>query len=85
MTRWDLPTEFGKRKLTHVTQPSPLYRLIESKLGESLPDFVAARRLPTKSWREIADEIHDITGETVTGEGVRLWFAERANTESAAA
>jgi hypothetical protein len=59
-----------------VTQPSPLYRLIESKLDEPLTDFVAARRLPTKSWREIADEIYALTGETVTGERIRQWFVD---------
>jgi hypothetical protein len=80
--------EFGKRKLTFVTQPSPLYRLIESKLDEPLTDFVAARRLPTKSWREIADEIYERTGETVTGERIRQWFADAdtpASTPSASA
>lgn len=74
-----------------MTQPSPLYRLIESKLEEPLTDFVAARRLPTKSWREIADEIRERTGEQVTGERVRQWFADTdapaapASTGSAAA
>lgn len=67
-----------------MTQPSPLYRLIESKLGEPLTDFVSARRLPTKSWREIAEEIKERTGETVTGEAVRLWFSDQNAPASAA-
>jgi len=61
-----------------MTQPSRLYRLIESQLdGASLPDFVAQRRPPSKSWREIADEIRELTGETVSEETLRLWFADR--------
>jgi hypothetical protein len=60
-----------------MTQPSRLYRLIEVQLdGASLADFVAQRRLPTKSWREIAEEIYELTGEKISEETLRLWFAE---------
>lgn len=68
-----------------------MYRLIEMKLDEPLTDFVAARRLPTrqlpaKSWQEIADEIEQRTGETITGEAMRRWFADSpVSTEQGAA
>jgi hypothetical protein len=72
-----LPKEFGWTKLILMTQPSRLYRLIESQLdGATLADFVADRRLPTKSWREIADELRELTGETISEETLRLWFGE---------
>jgi hypothetical protein len=94
MTSRDLHNEFGESKLMSVTQPSPLYRLIESKLDEPLTDFVARHRalvpreVPALSWREIAEEIERRTGEQVTGERVRQWFADAdapASTPSAAA
>lgn len=66
-----------------MTQPSRLYRLIEMKLDEPLADFVAARRFPTKSWQEIAEEIEQRTGETLTGEVVRRWFADRSDAPGA--
>lgn len=61
-----------------MTQPSRLYRLIEAQLGGPLAEFVAERRRPTKSWREIADEIRELTGEQVHEETLRLWFTDRA-------
>jgi len=65
-----------------MTQPSPLYRLIEAGLQGSLADFVAKRR-PARSWRDIADEIRELTSVRVHDETVRLWFAEREQTGSA--
>lgn len=70
-----------------MTQPTrsrtPLFRLIEAKLGESLEEFVAARRQPSKSWREIAEELEQLTGESVTDTSVRTWFAERDRANAA--
>jgi hypothetical protein len=67
-----------------MTQPSRLYRLIESQLdGITLAGFIAERRLPTKSWREIADEIRERTGEQVHEETLRQWFPERDRADRA--
>lgn len=63
-----------------MAQPSPLYRLIESRLDGSLADLIAARR-PTATWREIASEIQSTTGVTVSAEALRLWFADRLTIE----
>jgi hypothetical protein len=61
--------------------PSPLYQLIEERLGCTLPEFVAERRgesvRPPASWRAIAAEITKTTGVTVTHTAVRLWFVGR--------
>lgn len=67
-----------------MTQPSRLYRLIESQLDGTLAEFIAQRRLPTKSWREIADEIRERTGEQVHEETLRQWFADQSSTVDAA-
>jgi hypothetical protein len=66
-----------------MTQPSRLYRLIESQLDVPLADFIAKRRLPTKSWREIADEIRERTGEAIHEETLRQWFADRETASAA--
>jgi hypothetical protein len=63
-----------------VTPTSPLFRLIDDKVG-GLDEFVASRR-PQKTWQEIADEIRELTGEAPTRETVRLWFADRLITET---
>lgn len=59
-----------------MTQPSPLFRLVEAQLGGSLLEFIADRRLPTKTWQEIADEIKERTGEQVSREWLRKIYAE---------
>lgn len=61
-----------------MTQPSPLYRLIETRLdGMTLAEFIGERRTPIKTWREIADELKELTGESVSWETLRLWFTDR--------
>lgn len=67
-----------------MTQPTPLYRLIEAGLGMPLAEFVAERRQPTKSWQEIADEIKERTGEAVSRERLRQWFPELTSAGSSA-
>jgi hypothetical protein len=63
-------------------QPTPLYLLIEERLGEPLADWIAARR-PGKSWRLISREIWEVTGVDVSFEAIRIW-AGADSTESAA-
>lgn len=58
-----------------------LYSLIEERLnGITLADFIAARR-PYVSWREIARQLSEQTGVTVSHEALRLWFADRIRIE----
>lgn len=59
-----------------MTQPSPLYQLLEARLNGSLADFVAAR-WPLKGWRKVAEELSQETGVDVGNETLRLWFAGR--------
>jgi len=64
-----------------MSQPSPLYQLIEDRLGEPLAEHVAARRA-TESWRAIADDLSERTKVKVSWETLRLWFADRIVTET---
>jgi hypothetical protein len=66
-------------KLSCVSQPTPTYQLIEERLDGTLEEFVRTRRplTPPASWRQIAAEIKDATGVTVSHESLRAWFAER--------
>jgi hypothetical protein len=59
-----------------MTQPSPLYQLLEARLNGSLADFVAAR-WPLKGWRKVAEELSQETGVAIGHETLRLWFAGR--------
>lgn len=61
-----------------MTQPSPLYQLIEARLGGpgTLAAFVAAR-WPLKGWRKVAEELSQEAGVDVGNETLRLWFAGR--------
>lgn len=63
-----------------MTQPSPLYRLIEQQLETPLADLIAARR-PAMSWRDIAAEIKGRTDIEVSAEALRLWFVDRITVE----
>lgn len=64
-----------------MTQPTPLYRLVEARLGGegALDEYVAANRA-SSSWRTMAADISERTGETVTYETLRSWFADRIET-----
>ncbi len=63
-----------------MTQPSPLYRLLEEKLGRPLADVVAERR-STQSWSEIARALIEVTGVEVNSETLRNWFRDRITVE----
>lgn len=63
-------------RLIAMTQPTPLYRLVEAGLGGSLVEYVAERRA-TMSWRAMAADLTERTGENVTYETLRAWFADR--------
>lgn len=67
--------------LVAMTQPTPLYRLVEARLGGegSLARYVEERRAST-SWRTMAADLTERTGESVTHETLRLWFADRIKT-----
>jgi hypothetical protein len=60
--------------LVPMTQPSAFYRLIETQLPVPFAEFIAERRLPTKSWPAIAAEIKELTGEEVSTATLRNWF-----------
>jgi hypothetical protein len=59
-----------------MAERSALYRLIDAKLPGTFEEFVAARR-PEKSWQTIAEDIAEATGEKVTKQVLRNWFAGR--------
>lgn len=58
------------------------YQLVEASLGEDLEAWVAERRRPDirppAAWRDIASELSDRTGITVSYETLRVWFPEYA-------
>lgn len=55
---------------------TPTAELIELKLGEDLTAYVAGRRARGRSWRLIARDIFQATGQDVTHETVRSWFPD---------
>lgn len=66
-------------RLCVMTQPTPLYRLVEAALGRRLDEYVAEHRA-AMSWRAMAADLSQRTGETVTYETLRSWFADRIET-----
>jgi hypothetical protein len=64
--------------LIAMTQPTPLYRLVEARLGGegALTEYVTTHKATT-SWRTMAADLTERTGETVTYETLRGWFADR--------
>lgn len=63
-----------------MAERTALYKLIDTKLPTTFEEFVAAR-LPGKSWQAIAEEITKVTGERVTRQVLRKWFAGRISYE----
>lgn len=67
--------------LIAMTQPTPLYRLVEARLGgEGALDRYVAEHRATTSWRTMAADLSERTGEPVTYETLRGWFADRVRT-----
>jgi hypothetical protein len=64
-----------------MTQPTPLYKLVETRLGGPLDEYVAARRATT-SWRAMAADLTERTGEYVTHQTLMSWFADRIKVET---
>lgn len=62
-----------------MSQPTPLYQLVEARLGGSLEEYVAERRATT-SWRVMAADLTERSGVQVTYETLRGWFADRIET-----
>lgn len=59
---------------------TPLSRLIEKTLGVNLREYVILLRSSGKDWRSIAADLTERTGEPVSHETVRSWFADEAET-----
>ena len=57
-------------------QRTPAYKLIETRLGEPLEDFVLRLRADDRSWPYIARKLGQTTDHWVTGECVRKWFGD---------
>ena len=55
---------------------SVLYQLIEMRMGVKLTDFVPMRRGEGASWETIARDVVAASGQVLTSETLRLWFAE---------
>ncbi len=55
---------------------SPMYLLVEARLGEPLEDYVIGRRDPDAqhSWRLIAEVLSKTTDVKVSPETLRQWF-----------
>lgn len=55
---------------------SPLYQLIEIRMGVNLADYVSTRRGEGASWDTIGREIVAASGQILNGETLRMWFVE---------
>ncbi len=66
-----------------MSTPTPTYQLIEERLDGTLEEFVRTRRplTPPASWRQIAADIKDATGVTVSHESLRAWFNSPTDAE----
>jgi hypothetical protein len=71
-----LTNSLSSDKVADVSTPSRTYQLIEERLDGTLAEFVRNRRQPSTSWRNLAAEIHTLTGVDVSYETLRSWFAE---------
>lgn len=57
--------------------PTPTQRILDIAVGgEGLEHFVRSRRAADRSWRLIARDLYELTGEDVTYETLRSWFPE---------
>ncbi|HET8684144.1 MAG TPA: hypothetical protein VFM54_20060 [Micromonosporaceae bacterium] len=59
-----------------MAQHSARYLLIETRLGESLDEYVG-RHKGRMSWRTMADDLSSRTGVSVSAETLRQWYADR--------
>lgn len=59
-----------------TTPTTPTQRLIDLRLDGELEEFVRSRRAAGRSWRLIARDIYDATGQDVTEVTVRSWYRD---------
>lgn len=55
---------------------TPTRRLLDLNLGGKLDEFVAERRAAGASWTTISFDLLQATGERVSDESLRTWFAD---------
>ncbi len=59
---------------------SPKYRLVDhllvAKTGQSLRQYVESLRASSTSWRKIAANVSQLTGEDVSITSINDWFAD---------
>lgn len=64
-----------------MTQPTPLYRLVEERLGgEGALDRYVEEHKPTTSWRAMAADLSKRTNVQITYVTLSNWFAGRVKT-----
>jgi hypothetical protein len=61
-----------------VMTDTPLYRLVELRLGRSLAGYVGERRAAGEDWRSIVREIGADAGVEISRETLRSWFVQVA-------
>lgn len=64
-----------------MRQPTPLYEVVQHRLGRSLEVYVAEARKARRSWRTIATDLSAVSGTTVSWETLRAWFGEAEDRE----
>ena len=65
--------------MTEPPRRSPLYKLIENHIDGTLAEYVAANRSDA-SWRAMAADLAERSGEKINGETLRLWFTTQDET-----
>jgi hypothetical protein len=54
---------------------TPLQRLVTAKLGRDLAQYVRIRQAEGLGWRRIAADLTRDTGQPISHETLRSWFA----------
>ena len=62
-----------------ATSTTATRRLLDHLLDGQLDTFVLDRRALGQPWRIIARDLHAATGEDITPEALRSWYAQDAN------
>jgi hypothetical protein len=61
-----------------VRQQTPLYDLVQTRLGRDLRGYIEDALAGGRTWREIGADVSAASGVTVSYESLRRWHLARA-------
>lgn len=68
-----------------VRKTTPLYDLVQMRLGRDLYAYLSEAQAADRDWRSIAADVSSASGVSVSYESLRRWYEKKSNDAEPAA